>query len=234
VMPEDERRNTAYHESGHAIVAKLLPKTTDPVHKVTIIPRGRALGVTMQLPEGDRYSMDKERMLATIAVLFGGRIAEELFMNQMTTGASNDFERATHLARDMVTRYGMSAELGPMVYAENEGEVFLGRSVTRQVNVSEATMQKVDSEMRRIIDEQYQVAYKILDEHRETAHLMAKTLLEFETIDAEQIDDIMAGRAPRPPRDWSPSSGTGAGGSGGSRPDAAPVVPEAAPELPVA
>jgi cell division protease FtsH len=121
-----------------------------------------------------------------------------------------------------------------MVYAENEGEVFLGRSVTRQVNVSEATMQKVDSEMRRIIDEQYQVAYKILDEHRETAHLMAKTLLEFETIDAEQIDDIMAGRAPRPPRDWSPSGGTGAGGSGGSRPDAAPVVPEAAPEVPVA
>ena len=234
VMPEDERRNTAYHESGHAIVAKLLPKTTDPVHKVTIIPRGRALGVTMQLPEGDRYSMDKERMLATIAVLFGGRIAEELFMNQMTTGASNDFERATHLARDMVTRYGMSAELGPMVYAENEGEVFLGRSVTRQVNVSEATMQKVDSEMRRIIDEQYQVAYKILDEHRETVHLMAKTLLEFETIDAEQIDDIMAGRAPRPPRDWSPSSGTGGGGSGGSRPDAAPVVPDARPEVPVA
>jgi len=167
-------------------------------------------------------------------VLFGGRIAEELFMNQMTTGASNDFERATHLARDMVTRYGMSAELGPMVYAENEGEVFLGRSVTRQVNVSEATMQKVDSEMRRIIDEQYQVAYKILDEHREIVHLMAKTLLEFETIDAEQIDDIMAGRTPRPPRDWSPSSGTGGSGSGGSRPDPAPVVPDTTPEVPVA
>ena len=141
VMPEEERRNTAYHESGHALVARLLPKT-DPVHKVTIIPRGRALGVTMQLPEGDRYSLDKERMLSTIAVLFGGRIAEEVFMHQMTTGASNDFERATQIARDMVTRYGMTDELGPMVYAENEGEVFLGRSVTKTTNMSEETMQQ--------------------------------------------------------------------------------------------
>ena len=151
VMPEEERRNTAYHESGHAIVATLLPKT-DPVHKVTIIPRGRALGVTMQLPEADRYSMDRNHMLNMIAVLFGGRIAEELFMNQMTTGASNDFERATEIARNMVTRYGMSDELGPMVYGENEGEVFLGRSVTTQKNVSESTMQKVDEEIRKIID----------------------------------------------------------------------------------
>ncbi|MBL8324520.1 MAG: ATP-dependent zinc metalloprotease FtsH, partial [Rubrivivax sp.] len=157
VMPEEERRNTAYHEAGHALVARLLPKT-DPVHKVTVIPRGRALGVTMQLPEGDRYSMDKERMLSTISVLFGGRIAEEVFMNQMTTGASNDFERATAMARDMVMRYGMSDELGPMVYAENEGEVFLGRSITKTVNMSEATMVKVDREVRRIIDEQYGVA----------------------------------------------------------------------------
>src|SRR5947207_8603805 len=154
VMPEEERRNTAYHESGHAVVAKLLPKS-DPVHKVTIIPRGRALGVTMQLPESDRYSMDKDRMLNTIAVLFGGRIAEEVFMNQMTTGASNDFERATQLARDMVMRYGMSDLMGPMVYAENEGEVFLGRSITKTTNISEQTMQKVDLEVRRIIDEQY-------------------------------------------------------------------------------
>ncbi len=157
VMPEEERRNTAYHESGHAIVAKMLPKT-DPVHKVTIIPRGRALGVTMQLPEQDRYSMDRDRMLNTIAVLFGGRIAEEVFMNQMTTGASNDFERATSIARDMVTRYGMSDALGTMVYAENEGEVFLGRSITKTTNMSEETMRKVDSEIRRIIDEQYGVA----------------------------------------------------------------------------
>jgi cell division protease FtsH len=199
VMPEDERRNTAFHESGHAVVARMLPKT-DPVHKVTIIPRGRALGVTMQLPEGDRYSMDKERLLSTIAVLFGGRIAEELFMDQMTTGASNDFERATAIARDIVTRYGMTTELGPMVYAENEGEVFLGRSVTKTTHMSEATMQRVDAEIRKIIDEQYSRARKILDENREKVEAMAKALLEWETIDANQINDIIEGRPPRPPQ----------------------------------
>ena len=199
VMPEEERRNTAYHESGHAVVAKLLPKT-DPVHKVTIIPRGRALGVTMQLPTEDRYSMDKERLLSTIAVLFGGRIAEEVFMYQMTTGASNDFERATDMARRMVTQWGMSDALGPMVYGENEGEVFLGRSITTHKNVSEATMQKVDTEIRRIIDEQYARARKIIEDNRDKIEVMTKALLEWETIDAEQIDDIMAGRAPRPPQ----------------------------------
>jgi len=199
VMPEEERRNTAYHESGHAIVARMLPKT-DPVHKVTIIPRGRALGVTMQLPEGDRYSMDKERLLCTISVLFGGRIAEELFMNQMTTGASNDFERATTIARDIVMRYGMTTELGPMVYAENEGEVFLGRSVTKTTNMSEATMQKCDAEIRKIIDEQYNVARAILEANREKVELMTKTLLEWETIDADQINDIIEGRPPRQPK----------------------------------
>ena len=204
IMPEEERRNTAYHESGHALVARLLPKT-DPVHKVTIIPRGRALGVTMQLPEGDRYSMDKERLLNTIAVLFGGRIAEEVFMGQMTTGASNDFERATAIARDIVTRYGMTDSLGPVVYAENEGEVFLGRSVTKTTHVSEATMQKVDSEIRRIIDEQYSVARTLIESNQDKMHAMAKALLEWETIDAEQIDDIMAGRPPRAPQP--PSSG---------------------------
>jgi len=199
VMPEDERRNTAYHESGHAVVARMLPKT-DPVHKVTIIPRGRALGVTMQLPEGDRYSMDKERLLSTIAVLFGGRIAEELFMDQMTTGASNDFERATAISRDIVTRYGMTTELGPMVYAENEGEVFLGRSVTKTTHMSEATMQKVDGEIRKIIDEQYTRARTILEENRTKVETMAKALLEWETIDADQINDIIEGRPPRPPK----------------------------------
>ncbi|ALM84393.1 ATP-dependent zinc metalloprotease FtsH [Bordetella sp. N] len=199
VMPEEERKNTAYHESGHAIVARLLPKT-DPVHKVTIIPRGRALGVTMQLPETDRYSMDKLRLLSTIAVLFGGRIAEELFMDQMTTGASNDFERATAIARDIVTRYGMTDELGPMVYAENEGEVFLGRSVTKTTHVSEATMQKVDSSIRKIIDEQYGVARKILEDNRDKVEAMTAALLEWETIDADQIDDIINGRPPRPPK----------------------------------
>ncbi len=199
VMPEEERKNTAYHESGHAIVARLLPKT-DPVHKVTIIPRGRALGVTMQLPETDRYSMDKGRLLSTIAVLFGGRIAEELFMDQMTTGASNDFERATAIARDIVTRYGMTDELGPMVYAENEGEVFLGRSVTKTTHMSEATMQKVDTEIRRIIDEQYGVARKILEDNRDKVEVMTAALLEWETIDADQINDIIEGRPPRPPK----------------------------------
>ncbi len=199
VMPEEERRNTAYHESGHTIVARMLPKT-DPVHKVTIIPRGRALGVTMQLPEGDRYSMDKERLLCTIAVLFGGRIAEELFMNQMTTGASNDFERATAIARDIVTRYGMTTELGPMVYADNEGEVFLGRSVTKTTNMSEATMQKVDAAIRNIIDQQYTVARNILEANREKVEIMTKTLLEWETIDSDQINDIIEGRPPRPPK----------------------------------
>jgi cell division protease FtsH len=199
VMPEEERRNTAYHESGHAVVAKLLPKT-DPVHKVTIIPRGRALGVTMQLPEQDRYSQDRERLLNMIAVLFGGRIAEEVFMHQMTTGASNDFERATEIARRMVTQWGMSDVLGPMVYGENEGEIFLGRSITTHKNVSETTMQKVDGEIRRIIDEQYSLARRMLEENRDKVEAMAKALLEYETIDADQINDIMAGLPPRPPK----------------------------------
>src|ERR1035437_1287504 len=199
VMPEEERRNTAYHESGHAVVAKLSPKT-DPVHKVTIIPRGRALGLTMQLPSEDRYSMDKERILSTITVLFGGRIAEEIFMHQMTTGASNDFERATDMARKMVTQWGMSDALGPMVYGENDGEVFLGRSVTTHKNVSEATMQKVDEEIRRIIDQQYALARGLIEANRDKIEAMTKALLEWETIDADQINDIMAGIPPRPPK----------------------------------
>jgi cell division protease FtsH len=211
IMPEEERRNTAYHEAGHALVARLLPKT-DPVHKVTIIPRGRALGVTMQLPEGDRYSLDKERMLSTISVLFGGRIAEEVFMHQMTTGASNDFERATQIARDMVTRYGMTDALGPMVYADNEGEVFLGRSVTKTTNMSEQTMQKVDSEIRRIIDNQYALARRLIEESQDKMHVMAQALLEWETIDADQIEDIMNGRPPKPPKDWIPSVNKPPGG----------------------
>ncbi len=199
VMPEEERKNTAYHESGHAVVAKLLPKT-DPVHKVTIIPRGRALGVTMQLPTEDRYSQDRVRLLSTIAVLFGGRIAEELFMNQMTTGASNDFQRATDLARRMVTQWGMSEALGPMVYGEEEGEIFLGRSVTTHKNMSEASLQKVDAEIRRIIDEQYALARRLLDENRDKVEAMTAALLEWETIDADQINDIMEGKPPRAPK----------------------------------
>ncbi|MFN4325390.1 MAG: ATP-dependent zinc metalloprotease FtsH [Azonexus sp.] len=219
VMTEEEKMNTAYHESGHAVVAKLVPKS-DPVHKVTIIPRGRALGLTMQLPEQDRYAYDREYLMSRIAVLFGGRIAEELFMNQMTTGASNDFERATAMARDMVTRYGMS-DLGVMVYGENDGEVFLGRSVTQHKNVSEATMQKVDAEIRRIIDQQYALARKLLEENRDKVEAMAKALLEWETIDAEQIDDIMAGKPPRPPKPSQGSSRSSASNdSSGAEPSA--------------
>ena len=219
VMPEEERRNTAYHESGHALLGKMLPKC-DPVHKVTIIPRGRALGVTMSLPAADRYSYDREFMLSQISMLFGGRIAEEVFMNQMTTGASNDFERATGLARDMVTRYGMTEALGPMVYAENEGEVFLGRSITKTNNMSEATLQKVDGEVRRIIDQQYKVARTLIEDNKEKMHAMAKALLEWETIDGDQLDDIIAGKEPRPPKDWTPRNPSvgGAGGSTGGTP----------------
>jgi cell division protease FtsH len=230
VMPEEERKNTAYHESGHAIVARMLPKT-DPVHKVTIIPRGRALGVTMQLPTEDRYSMDRTRMLHMISMLFGGRIAEELFMNQMTTGASNDFERATSLARDMVTRYGMSDVLGPMVYAENEGEIFLGRSITKTTHMSEETMRKVDTEIRKIIDDQYGVARKILEDNRDKVEAMTKALLEWETIDADQIDDIMNGLPPRPPKE--PGNNKPSAPSGTSGPQVQPT-PSDVPEAPAA
>jgi len=199
VQTKEELRNTAFHESGHAVVAKLVPKA-DPVHKVTIIPRGRALGVTWQLPEADRYTKDKVQMLSEIAILFGGRIAEEIFMNQMTTGASNDFERATRMARDMVTRFGMSEKLGPMVYGENEGEVFLGRSITTHKNVSEETMRLVDAEIRRIIDEQYGLARRLIEENRDKVEAMAHALLEWETLDADQLNDIMAGKPPRAPK----------------------------------
>lgn len=199
VMTEDEKRNTAYHESGHALVAKLMPKS-DPVHKVTIIPRGRALGVTMQLPEEDHYAYDKQYLLTRIAILFGGRIAEEVFMHQMTTGASNDFERATQMARDMVTRYGMSDSMGVMVYAENEGDPFLGRSLTRTSHISEETMRAVDNEIRRILEEQYTTARKLIEDNADKVEAMAQALLKWETIDADQIDDIMAGKPPREPK----------------------------------
>jgi len=202
VMREEERRNTAYHESGHAVVAKLLPNA-DPVHKVTIMPRGWALGLTWQLPEFDRISNYKVKMLEEIAILFGGRIAEEVFVNQMSTGASNDFERATKLARDMVTKYGMSDALGIMVYAGDEQESFFG-SISAKT-VSEATQQKVDTEIRRILDEQYAVARKLLEDNRDKVEAMTAALLEFETIDADQIDDIMGGLPARKPKPKEPS-----------------------------
>lgn len=202
VMHEDEKRATAYHEAGHAIVAESL-SFTDPVHKVTIMPRGRALGLTWQLPERDRISMYKDQMLSQLSILFGGRIAEDIFVGRISTGASNDFERATQMAREMVTRYGMSDKMGVMVYAENEGEVFLGRSVTRSQNISEKTQQDIDAEIRRILDEQYQVAYKILDENRDKMETMCKALMDWETIDRDQVLEIMAGKQPSPPKDYS-------------------------------
>ena len=198
ISPEDKRK-TAYHESGHAVIGMTLPGC-DPVHKVTVIPRGRALGVTWSLPEKDRFSLYKDQMLAEICMLFGGRVAEEIFVGNISTGASNDFERATSIARDMVTRYGMSEEMGPMVYGDNEGEVFLGRSITTHKNLSDVTLQKVDKEIRRIIDEQYALAKKILTESRDKVEVMTDALMEWETIDADQIKDIMEGRAPRPPK----------------------------------
>ena len=197
VMREEERRNTAYHESGHAVVAKLLPKA-DPVHKVTIMPRGYALGLTWQLPEHDRVNMYKDKMLEEIAILFGGRIAEEIFMHQMSTGASNDFERATKLARAMVTRYGMSETLGTMVYEDSEQDAYFGRMSAK--TVSEATQQKVDTEIRAILDQQYALARGLLEESKDKVDTMAKALLEWETLDADQVNDIMEGKEPRPPK----------------------------------
>jgi cell division protease FtsH len=218
VMDDEEKKNTAYHESGHAIVGMLLPKC-DPVHKVTIIPRGRALGVTMSLPEKDRYSYDKDYCLQLISMMLAGRIAEELFMNQMTNGAANDFQRATDLARRMVTQWGMSDSMGPMVYGEEEGEVFLGRSMATHRNMSETTMQKVDAEIRQIIDNRYDEARRLLEENRDKVEAMMRALLDFETIDADQIDDIMNDRPVRPPK---PTSRQPKPSSDGNTPGAAP------------
>ncbi|MBU3603276.1 ATP-dependent zinc metalloprotease FtsH [Polynucleobacter sp. AP-Kaivos-20-H2] len=210
VMREEERRNTAYHESGHAVVAKVLPKA-DPVHKVTIMPRGMALGVTWQLPEFDRVNLYKDRMMEELAILFGGRAAEELFLHSSSTGASNDFERATKMARDMVTRYGMSDSLGTMVYVDTESESIFGRNSTK--TVSELTQQKVDAEIRTLIDSQYALARSILEENRDKVEAMVAALLEWETIDAEQINDIMEGRPPRAPK---PPPATQFGNSAGT------------------
>jgi cell division protease FtsH len=218
VMREEERRNTAFHESGHAVVAKLLPKA-DPVHKVTIMPRGYALGLTWQLPEHDRVNMYKDKMLEEIAILFGGRIAEEIFMHQMSTGASNDFERATKLARAMVTRYGMSESLGTMVYEDSEQDAYFGRMSSK--TVSEATQQKVDTEIRAILDGQYALSRRLLEENRDKVEVMANALLEWETLDADQISDIMEGREPRPPKAGVPAKRAASdSSSGGVSPNA--------------
>lgn len=219
VMREEERRNTAYHESGHAVVAKLLPKA-DPVHKVTIMPRGWALGLTWQLPEFDRISNYKDKMLEEISIMFGGRIAEEIFMHQMSTGASNDFERATKLARDMVTRYGMSDALGTMVYAGSEQDSFFGNMSSK--TISEATQQKVDAEIRRILDEQYAIARKLLETNKDKVEAMTAALMEYETIDADQINDIMAGLPVREPKPRQPKVKPSDSGSSGNAAAPAP------------
>ena len=230
VMPENERLNTAYHESGHTVVAKVLSEYTDPVHKVTIIPRGRALGVTMQLPEEDRYSHNREYLLARIAVLMGGRIAEEIFMEQMTTGAANDFEHATDLAQKMVQRWGMSDSLGPRVFGDNESEVFMGRDLMTHRNLSNATAEEVDKEVSRIIVEQYDRARSIIEENRHIIERMAKNLLEWETLESDQIDQIMAGDEPRPPApssdDEPPITGSDAesGGAASPKPEINPNI----------
>ncbi|MEM6809364.1 MAG: ATP-dependent zinc metalloprotease FtsH [Pseudomonadota bacterium] len=203
VMSEDEKKLTAYHEAGHAIVGLNVPDH-DPVYKVTIIPRGRALGVTMFLPEEDRYSYSKQRLKSQISSLFGGRIAEELIFGEdsVTTGASNDIERATDIARNMVTKWGLSNRLGPLTYSEEEGEVFLGRSMTQHKQVSDVTVHAIDEEVRSIIDDNYERAEVILKDNMDKLHVMADALIKYETIDEKQIADIMEGREPRPPADW--------------------------------
>ena len=206
VMSEKEKLNTAYHEAGHAIVGYCVPDH-DPVYKVTIMPRGNALGVTMYLPEEDRYSFSKSTLESNISTLFGGRIAEEMTLgpDHVTTGASNDIERATEIARNMVTKWGLSEKLGPLTYSEDDGEVFLGRSVTQHKNVSDVTAHVIDEEIRKIIDRNYQRARSILEEEEKKLHAMAKALMKYETIDITQVKDIMEGREPKPPEDWDDS-----------------------------
>ena len=208
-MSEDEKKLTAYHEAGHAIVGRLVPEH-DPVYKVTIIPRGRALGVTMYLPEGDKYSMNRVAIESQLCSLYGGRVAEELIFgaDKVTTGASNDIERATKMARNMATKWGLSDELGPVTYGEEEDEVFLGRSVTQHKNVSNETARKIDEVVRNILDRAYARTKQLLTDNIDKLHVMSDTLLQYETIDAHQIDDIMAGRTPGPPADWSKTSST--------------------------
>ncbi|MEJ2669414.1 MAG: ATP-dependent zinc metalloprotease FtsH [Gammaproteobacteria bacterium] len=213
VMSEDEKRNTAYHEAGHAIVGRLVPEH-DPVYKVSIIPRGRALGVTQYLPVEDRYSFSRRSIISRICSLFGGRIAEEMTLgvDGVTTGASNDIQRATEMARNMVTKWGFSEKLGPLMYEEEEGEVFLGRSVTQRKHISSQTAKEIDEEVRSIVDQCYETAERILKENRDKLEVMADALMLYETIDATQINDIMEGRTPRPPEYWNDPDDTAGGG----------------------
>jgi len=227
VMSDEEKKLTAYHEAGHAIVGRLVPEH-DPVYKVTIIPRGRALGVTMFLPEQDRLSMSKRQLESQLCSLFGGRIAEELIFGteSVITGASNDIERATTLARNMVTRWGLSERLGPLAYSEDEGEVFLGHSVTKHKNMSDDTAHAIDQEIRRIIEESYQRAQQLLKDNTHILHTMAEALIKYETVESEQIDDIMVGKEPRPPKGWNEESKDKSAG-------AKPSVKKANPKGPI-
>jgi len=227
VMNDSEKKLTAYHEAGHAIVGLNVPEH-DPVYKVSIIPRGRALGVTMFLPEEDRYSHSKRRLESQIASLFGGRIAEELIFgaDAVTTGASNDIERATDIARNMVTKWGLSERLGPLAYSDEDGEIFLGRSVTQHKQMSDVTAHAIDEEIRSIVDNNYRRAETILTDNMDKLHVMAEALIKYETIDDGQIKDIMEGREPRPPTDWNDS---GSAVATGGRPS-----DEAGPERPIA
>ncbi|MDX1593679.1 MAG: ATP-dependent zinc metalloprotease FtsH, partial [Gammaproteobacteria bacterium] len=226
VMSEDEKRLTAYHESGHAIVGLLMPEH-DPVHKVSIIPRGRALGVTLFLPEDDRYSYSKKRLESQLSSLFGGRVAEELIFGSdaVTTGAQNDIQRATEIARSMVTKWGLSDVLGPQTYSEDDGEVFLGHAVTQHKTVSDETAHVIDKEIRNIIERNYDRAREILNERMETLHAMAGALMKYETIDKDQINDIMAGKEPRPPEGWN-DDGTPGQGQPATDDDDGVVAPE--------
>ena len=221
-MSEDEKKLTAYHEAGHAIVGRLVPEH-DPVYKVTIIPRGRALGVTMYLPEGDKYSINRVAIESQLCSLYGGRVAEELIFgnDKVTTGASNDIERATKMARNMATKWGLSDELGPITYGEDEDEVFLGRSVTQHKSISNETASKIDEVVRGILDRAYARSKELLTANLDKLHTMAELLLQYETIDAHQIDDIMAGRQPGPPADWSKNA------PGGSTPPPPPPKSDA-------
>jgi cell division protease FtsH len=224
VMNDDERKLTAYHEAGHAVVGRLVPDH-DPVYKVSIIPRGRALGVTMFLPEEDRYSNSKQRINSMIAALFGGRVAEELIFgaDSVTTGASNDIERATALARNMVTKWGLSNKMGPLTYAEEENEVFLGKSVSQTKHVSDETAHTIDSEIRKIIDEQYNIATKLVKDNLKKLHAMSDALMKYETIDSKQIDQIMDGKIPSPPESWSDDDSSDSSGGEPKSPKASPA-----------
>jgi cell division protease FtsH len=227
VMSNDEKKLTAYHEAGHAIVGWVVPEH-DPLHRVSIIPRGRALGVTLFLPERDRYSVSKRQLESQISTLFGGRLAEEMIFGpeSVTTGASNDIERATEIARKMVTRFGLSDTLGPLAYSEDEGEVFLGRAVTQHKQISARTARLIDQEIRDIVDRNYKRSKQILTDNLDKLHALAGALIQYETISIEQIRDIMEGRPVRPPEDdgGSPNIPTDGSRTGADRPRGGTVV----------